>query len=117
MLMRWGQRRGRVGRRARPAPWLWLHISHLIDLRDRLYVSGCALSVYGGEHTCRIDGSSTFSVWTGSTRGHERSSGLRLLSHIMSLGDGSRDGACTAIADMLGDVVGISSVNCAWGVS
>lgn len=36
MLMRRSQRRRRVGRWARSAPWLRAHTSHMVDLRDGL---------------------------------------------------------------------------------
>lgn len=82
-----------------------------IRCQDMMLLSSCV-----DTRTCRIDGSSTFSVLAGSGRGRERSSGPRLLSHIMSLGDGSRDGAWIATADMLGGVVG-ASFNWGWGGS
>jgi hypothetical protein len=121
MIMRGRQRYWRIGRRTGSALWLRPHASYLIDLRDGLYLVRKCSSLYFSltdTHTCLIDGSSTLSVRAGSGRGRERSSGPRLLSHIMSLGEGSRDGTWMATADMLGGVVdGGASFNCGWVTS
>jgi hypothetical protein len=62
-------------------------------------------------YTCRIEGSSTLSDGNVSARGLEMNSGPRLSSQTAPPGDGSREGALTANADMLGEDVA-KSFNC-----